>query len=100
MATTPKKRKRGLPVKPEALRLMEEKMREKGFKFTTQEGMYDELADKIYSDLSEPISSETIRNVFNPQYRRNPGKNTVQLIANVLDLYPWDIVEGWNPTES
>ena len=100
MSTTPKKRQRSFPVKSEALSLMQEKMREKGFKFTTQEGMYVELAEKIYSDLSETISSDTIRNVFNPRYGRNPGKNTVQLIATLLGLYPWDIVEGWNPPES
>jgi len=107
MATTPRTRKRGFSVKPEALSLMQEKMREKGYKFTTQEGMYAELAEKIciYSNSLNPkspetISSETIRNVFNPRYGRNPQKNTVQLIASVLDLYPWDIVEGWNPPES
>ncbi len=94
MTTTPKKRKRGLPVKPEALRLMEEKMREKGFKFTTQERMYEELAEKA------GLSPDTIKNVFNPHHERNPEKNTVQLIASALDLYPWDIVEDWNPPES
>jgi lambda repressor-like predicted transcriptional regulator/energy-coupling factor transporter ATP-binding protein EcfA2 len=94
MTTTPKKRRRGLPVKPEALRLMEEKMREKGFTFTTQEGMYEELSEKA------GLSSDTIKNVFNPHHERNPEKNTVRLIAKALDIDPSDIVEGWNPPES
>jgi len=94
MAMTPKTRKRSFPVKPEALRLMEEKMREKEFKFTTQEGMYEELSEKA------DLSPDTIKNVFHPEYKRPPGRNTVQSIARVLGLNPWDIVEGWNPPES
>ena len=95
MSTTSKKRQRSFPVKSAALSLMQEKMREKGFEFTTQEEMYAELAEKAGLN-----SSDTIKNVFNPQYGRKPEKNTVQSIASVLGLYPWDIVEGWNPPES
>jgi len=95
MTMTPKKRRRGLPVKPEALRLIEEKMREKEFEFTTDEEKYYALSDKT------GLSFDRIRYIFNPQFNKpDPERKTIQVIAKVLDIDPSDIVEGWNPPES
>lgn len=91
MTTNPPRRRRSFPVKPEAIPLMEAKMQEKGFTFTTQEEMYAELAEKA------EISSDTVKNVFNPQFGRNPQRNTIQSIAKVLGIDPADIVQEWNP---
>ncbi|AIE73889.1 MULTISPECIES: NACHT domain-containing NTPase [unclassified Synechocystis] len=92
MSEQPKqRRKRSYPVKPEVLPLLEKTMREKGFVYTTQEQMYEEL----YEKTGRAISIDTIKNFFNPQFGRNPEKNTIQTIATTLGWMPEDLVEEW-----
>ena len=92
MSEQPKqRRKRSYSVKPEVLPLLERTMREKGFAYTTQEQMYEEL----YEKTGRAISIDTIKNFFNPQFGRNPEKNTIQTIATTLGWMPQDLVEKW-----
>ena len=43
------------------------------------------------------VSLQVIKNLFNPQYKRNVSKEVVEAIAEVLDLQPEDIVgkDAW-----
>ena len=80
-----KKRNRGLPVKSEGLKLIETKMREQGY------SSREKLAE------AAELTTKTIDNIFHPEWGKSPQRKTIQDIANVLDLDPADIVEGWYP---
>jgi len=89
MNTTRKTRKRGLTIKPEAPKLMEDKIKELGLVYTKLGDMYEDLADKT------GLSSDCIRYVFSPKYSRKPQKDTIQTIATFLGLNPRELVEDW-----
>ncbi|QUS60353.1 NACHT domain-containing NTPase [Synechocystis sp. PCC 7338] len=92
MSEKPKQsRKRSFPVKPQALLLLEKTMREKGFTYSTQEQMYEELWERT----GRTISIDTVKNFFNPQFGHHPQRNTIQALATTLGLMPEDLVEGW-----
>ena len=46
------------------------------------------------------VSLQVVKNLFNPQYKRNVSKEVVEAIAAVLDLLPEEIVgkDAWFPT--
>ncbi|MFM2377871.1 MAG: hypothetical protein RLZZ143_447, partial [Cyanobacteriota bacterium] len=92
--TETKKRQRGLQVKTSGLELIERKMRENGYKYSSREEIYAALAEKT------ELSHETIKNVFHPQWGKNPERNTVQKLANAVEIEPSDIVEEWIKTET
>lgn len=92
--TETKKRQRGLQVKTSGLVLIERKMRENGYKYSSREEIYAALAEKT------ELSHETIKNVFHPHWGKNPERNTVQKLANAVEIEPSDIVEEWIKTET
>lgn len=81
------KRNRGRQVKAEAARLIETKMREKGFSGREQ------LALEI------GLTTKTLDKFFLPE-KGSPQRNTVETIASFLELNPADLVEDWYPPGS
>ncbi|MDV3002815.1 MAG: hypothetical protein N5P05_004470 (plasmid) [Chroococcopsis gigantea SAG 12.99] len=83
------RRKRSFSVKTQAFTLIEERLEDMGWTFKNTSEIYDHLVEETH------LSLDTIRNFFNPQWKRYPEKKTVETIAALLNIKPCDLVQDW-----
>jgi hypothetical protein len=83
-------RQRGLPLKPTALELIERALSENESLGQSRNKKIENLA------ANAGLSIDCIKRVL--RRKNNPQKDTIERLANALNLKPWDIAEVWPDT--